>query len=474
MATIPAAPPSSPGPVTNHETLSYKQLLAFGVGGLPYNLGVEAVKQLAKPVYNILLGVNPVWIGSVLMIARIWDAVADPVLGHLSDNTRTKWGRRRPYIAVGGILSALTFPLVWLVPSGWDQSAAGIYFLVTALLFYSSFSLFSVPFMTLALEMTPDYHERTRVLAYRAVFAAFSSVTLAWAFRLAHSDVFPNAMAGVQVVSIGIAVLFLGGGLIPAIFVKERYHVLAAKQAKQRFWPTFRIVFRNQQFRLLVMLTLVMVMGTLTFNALGIYVTTYYVSGGDVKAAATIVGFTGTISLVVNLTIVPWLSQLSKRWGKINVLQGCMAMGILGGGLKWFLYDPRWPYAQVIMPLFLAPAGSGFWLIVNSMKADVCDLDELDTGIRREGAYASISSWVQQAAAALTFTLTGVILVVIGFDQALGGNQTPSTLLWMRLGFSIAPMLAFAAGMLILKRYQLDEARMAEIRAQLEARRSTV
>jgi glycoside/pentoside/hexuronide:cation symporter, GPH family len=116
------------------DRLARKELLAFSIGGLPLNLGVESLKQLAYPVYNIILGVNPAWIGLVLMLSRLFDACADPLMGWISDNTRSRWGRRRPYVAAGSILCGITFPLVWFVPARAPEMEAVAFFAIATLI----------------------------------------------------------------------------------------------------------------------------------------------------------------------------------------------------------------------------------------------------------------------------------------------------------------------------------------------------
>lgn len=450
------------------------QLLAFAVGGLPFDLGANAVKQLAYPIYNIVLGVNPALLGAMLMIARIWDACTDPIMGWISDNTRTRWGRRRPYIAAGAVLCAICFPLIWWVPRGAGHGLATTYFCVTALAFYTAFTVYCVPYVTLAFEMSPNYNERTRIFAVRNVFTSLAGLVGIWAFRAAYWDGFDDAVQGIRVVGLAIGGMFLVCGLCPALFTNERYMRLVKDQVKLKFFPSFKHTFANRPFRILLTMTLTIIFGVFTFDALGVYVNTYYVCGGDVKQAATLMGLSGTVRLFCTWAYLPIVTMLSARVGKVNALRFCLGMGILASISKWFLFRPEWPYMQLLLPILISPASSGFWLLVNSMKADVCDLDELESGVRREGAYAAISSWVQKFAASLTFLLTGLVLVVTGFQQSLGGDQSAGTLLMLRLAFCIMPATVFTIGLIMLRKYDLGPARMKQIRADLEGRRMRV
>jgi len=456
------------------DRLDNKELLGFAVGGLPLNLGVESLKQLSYPVYNIILGVNPAMIGIILMATRLFDAFFDPVVGWISDNTRSRWGRRRPYVALGSILCGLTFPLVWFVPAGVSQTHAVAWFAVTGLLYYLAVSVYQVAYMTLSLELTPDYAERTRVMAARTVFGALSGLILAWVFRIAQTDMFSDPLTGMRVVGMVLGGIFIATGLPAALASRERYHKLAAKQDRQPMWRSLTDAFRYGSFRILMVLTIVIVFCTQSVNALGIYVSTYYVYGGDVKAAATVTAWYGTVTLFATWASLPLLTWAARRWGKTRALAATMVIGCIGAVLKWFLFQPEFPYAQLVVAGFVAPANAGFWVLVNAMKADMCDWDELQTGLRREGMFAAVSAWLQKLAAAMTFSFAGLVLVWTGFEQAKGGAQDPDTLLHIRLVFSLVPAAAYLVGIAMLRWYRLSPTVMAEIRSALEAKRAAV
>ncbi|WP_294099922.1 MFS transporter [Sphingomonas sp.] len=466
---MPADKDRKPG-----DRLGNKELLGFAVGGLPLNLGVESLKQLAYPVYNIILGVNPAAIGLILMIARLIDAFLDPLIGWLSDNSRSRWGRRRPYVALGSVLCGLTFPLVWFVPADTTETHAIAYFAATAFLYYLAVSVYQVSYMTLGMELTPDYAERTRVMASRTVFGATSGLILAWVFRIAQADMFSDPLTGMRVVGMVLGGIFIATGVPAALASRERYHKLAETQEKQPVLRSLTGAFRYSSFRILMVLTLVIVFCTQSVNALGVYVTTYYVYGGDIKAAATMTAWYGTVTLFATWAALPILTWAARRWGKTRALAVTMAVGCLGAILKWFLFQPEFPYAQLVVACFVAPANAGFWVLVNAMKADMCDWDELKTGLRREGMFAAVSAWLQKLAAAMTFSFAGFVLVCTGFDQAKGGAQASDTLLHIRIVFAFVPAAAYILGIAMLRWYPLSPTVMTEVRAELEAKRAAV
>lgn len=456
------------------DRLGNRELVGFAVGGLPLNLGVESLKQLAYPVYNIILGVNPAAIGLILMIARLIDAFLDPLIGWISDNTRSRWGRRRPYVALGSVLCGLTFPLVWFVPADATETHAIAYFAVTAFIYYLAVSVYQVSYMTLGMELTPDYAERTRVMASRTVFGAMSGLILAWVFRIAQADMFSDPLTGMRVVGMVLGGIFIATGVPAALATRERYRKLAETQEKQPILRSLTGAFRYSSFRILMVLTLVIVFCTQSVNALGIYVNTYYVYGGDIKAAATVTAWYGTVTLFATWASLPILTWAARRWGKTRALAITMGVGCMGAILKWFLFQPEFPYAQLVVACFVAPANAGFWVLVNAMKADMCDWDELKTGLRREGMFAAVSAWLQKLAAALTFSFAGFVLVWTGFEQSLGGAQAPGTLLHIRIVFAFVPAAAYVVGIALLRWYPLSPDVMAGVRSDLEAKRAAV
>jgi len=147
------------------------QKLGFGIGAMVAVIAVNAVAGLSQLYLNVGLKLSPILVGIVMMLPRLWDAFTDPAVGHLSDNTRSRWGRRIPYVFVGAIITGLTYMLLFSVPRGWNDIPMLVYFTVMSLLFFTGITIYSIPQGALGLEMTLDYHERTRIFSFSAFFA---------------------------------------------------------------------------------------------------------------------------------------------------------------------------------------------------------------------------------------------------------------------------------------------------------------
>ena len=179
--------------------------LFYGVGSGSYQLAGDGVKGLAYSVFNITLGLSPSLVGLVLMLSRLFDAFTDPLVGKWSDDTRTRFGRRRPFIFVGSFLTAMAFIIIWMVPTGWGHTGIFVYYLLAMFLFYLCATIQTIPYHTLGLELTADYHERTVVSAYKMLFSFVFMLFVPWTFRLAQADMFDSVMTGIRYLSWWIA-----------------------------------------------------------------------------------------------------------------------------------------------------------------------------------------------------------------------------------------------------------------------------
>jgi GPH family glycoside/pentoside/hexuronide:cation symporter len=178
--------------------------------------------------------------------------------------------------------------------------------------------------------------------------------------------------------------------------------------------------------------------------------------------------------MVLGAAGVPVFAILAHRLGKRHALALVFVSAITGFILSWWLYTPAVRWLQILSSGITAFIGSGFWTIWSSMVADVVDYDELQNGRRREGSFAACNSWINKVGMALGAGTSFGILGWIGFDSRLGGHQTAHTLFMIRLLFAVIPICGLLLALIALFRFPLTQDKMAEIRAQLEARRGKV
>lgn len=471
------------------EILPLKQKLAFAFGSVAYNILGNGIGMLALPIYNVGLGVSASLIGLALGVPRIWDAINDPLMGHISDNTRSKWGRRRPYILVGGILSGVVFALLWNPNPGWSKGELFAFFAVVSMLYYTALSIWATPYEALGMELTFDYRERTSLQAYRAFAAMLFGLTLPWIYRMCfwswESLLRPEAgslwsrlcvlvkgtkVHGAEVHGAGVVgVIF---GLLIAVTavtpVLCRERARSQTQDRMSFVTGFRSTFSNRPYLLLTAVSFLTFFGVFLVQPLGLYLNIYYVFEGDRAAAATMSGIAGTFYTITGILSIPLVSRIAARLDKRRTLLLSLLLTTIGYVSIWWLVTPANPWLQLIPFVLIGPAWNICMVIMPSMVADVCDLDELRTGLRREGMYGAIGGLVMKLGVGLVTCVTGVVVSVSGVNPE-AARQSAETILRMRAMFVGIPFALLAISTLIAYHYPVTEAMAREVRATLDS-----
>jgi GPH family glycoside/pentoside/hexuronide:cation symporter len=438
-------------------------------------MGKQAPKQLSLPIYNVALGVNPAAVGTVLALGRMVDAFTDPFVGHVSDRLETRWGRRRPLIFLGSIFAGLFFTALWLFPRDLTPASYLVYFIVASFLYYLMLSLFCVPWFALGYELAPNYDERTRLMAFPSVLGPVGQILVSWLYPLTQLWIFTDTIQGIRWVGFGAGLVIVLFGLLPVLLVRERFSSaeLAARRTKPQssFFASVKAALRNGPFvRLTAAITTVLI-GTSMVGGLGFYVFVFYLFGGDKMAGSLLLGWHMSIGLVSNMVFTPWLARLSVRFGKKEVFLAAIAWGFVRLSGLWFLLNPAYPWLVLVNAVLIGVDNGAIFMLCHAMIADVCDVDERDSGNRREGLYGSLFSWVYKNGIALSYALSGYILVWIGFHRELGGHQPPATLMWMKTFYCVVPAVLFLLAFFVLYSYPISRRVATEVRAELNERR---
>ena len=476
----PPGPPAA-GVRAPNERVTFFKKLAFGVGGMTFLFGSVGVKSLAVPVYQMTLLLDPALLGVLLALPSLWDAITDPVMGYLSDRTESRWGRRRPYIIGGAICSAFAFTLIWMVPTDWTSSAQAVWFIVTSLLYYTCYTVWAVPYQSLGFEITPNYHERTTVMGFQAFFVKSADLVYPWIFPLAQLSIFATVMQGVRsvtmVAAFGVFVLI---GTIPGMFVKERFRHEALpvqtlkKLKKPKFWSGYKEVLFNQAVIVVIVLTVMKLIAGVFGSNLDYYLLVYYVFDGDIEQGSVWKGILSTGYAVMGFIVIVPMAWLARRFDKRATLMGVYGLAVIGGFVKWFVFQPGHTWIILLDPFFNASIWIALGMLVPSMLADVCDFDEWKHGQRREGMIGAFLTWIQKSGTSLAFLISGIALNIVGFNAALGGDQNPEAILGIRLILAGTTSAVGLCSMVVLMFYPLNEKRMSQIRGDLEERRGVV
>ena len=473
--------------VALEDRVPFGKKLAYALGGPVDILSVWVLVSIAYPLFNMEMQMRPLYVSIILMSLRLWDGIIDPIMGWISDNTRTKWGRRRPFIFVGAILSAITYPLIWWAPAGLTPEQNMFWVIGFGMLFYTCFTIWAMPYQSLLMEMTPDYNERTRVAEVRGYFQALAGFINGWVWWITLRPIFHVASPetgemvastanGMRYISLYIAAAILLLGIIPAIFVKERYYEsnLTRKQKKINLFTSLKETLTNGPFLILCFFTLLFLLGTAIFDSYGRYVGTYFVLGGNWDIAAKFAGYGTVVYTLFSLSFIPLFRWLSERIGKIKCLSIAVSMVLFSACTTWWTFNPNYPYVMLLNTVFIGAGYAGLWLMIPSMQIDVVDMDELKTGERREGSFASIFSWILKFSFCVGFLISGPLLEFTGFDAALEGAQPDAVYRNMRIGYIAIPVTALVLALVLLKFFPITQQKAAEIREQLEARRGKV
>lgn len=463
------------------DKISTSQKFVYGLGALINNLlGAALVTMLI--VLNLGLGMNPALVGLLGALPRLTDAITDPLMGYISDNTRSKWGRRRPYIFAGAIIAGLTYALLWQLPAEKTENFYFWYFLIGSIIFYLAYTVFATPWVALGYELTPDYHERTRLMGVQNFMGQIAWLIAPWFLWFMQSNWFEGDMVkGASWLAITIGVFTICIGVLPAIFLRERHSQIDPKSidsptekrpaSAKGFLQGFLATIKFKPFLKICGATFLVFNGFMMVSSFQSYVIIYYVFAGDQSLGAEYVGWSGTVSAIATFCVIFLVTKLSTKIGKRRTFFISTAISIIGYGSKWFLYIPEYPILLLLPQVLIAFGLGGLFTLMSSMMADVCDFDELQTGERREGMFGSIYWWVVKLGLALAMAAGGFLLNATGFDVALGGQQTADTIFYMRLFDVVIPMLTSALAIWIIVKYPLTEAKVNQVRSELEKRR---
>lgn len=457
------------------------QKIAFGVGMLANQMFPAAIS-----IFIVVLVQDlgfPGWMWGVVSLApRIFDSLTDPIMGFISDNTKSKWGRRRQYVFLGAITMGVSFIIMWQLfrENSIDYNFA--YFLFWSIVFYLGLTIFSVPYVAMGYEMSDDFHERTSIMAIAQWIGQWAWVIAPWFWVIMYDTAwFETADIAVRELAVWVGLACAICAMVPAIFIKskstleEDYSPMTLKNiggSLIKIWDSFGEAFTSAPFRKLCFATFLIFNAFNTVAAFTFFIIVYYLFNGNAGAAGiwpTLFGSVG--ALCTTFLVIPIVAKMSKAMGKKKAFLISQSISVLGYVMLWFLFVPGKPYLFLIALPFFSFGIGGLFTIMMSMTADVIDLDELTSGKRREGVFGAIYWWMVKFGFAIAGGLSGAIFSFIGFDTALE-TQPESAIIGLRLFFSGLPILGTLIAMFIMRNYEISEERANEIKEQLKIKRA--
>ncbi|MBX2800164.1 MAG: MFS transporter [Myxococcales bacterium] len=462
------------------DRIPFHHKVVYGFGAFVNNILAGAIGGMII-VLNLGLGMDPALVGLLGALPRLTDAITDPLMGYISDNTRSRWGRRRPYIFVGAIAVGVIYALLWQLPRGQSEDFYFWFFLAGSIIFYLAYTMFATPWVALGFELTPDYHERTRLMGVQNFIGQLAYLVTPWfLWFMTYEAFFADQVSGASALAVIIGVFAIGVGILPALILREPELEPEPDSDDEKsslvanivdFFKGFLTTLKSGPFLKLCVATFLVFNGFMLISSFQFYVIIYYVFGGNQELGAEYAGYAGSLGAASTFVVIGIVTWLSTRLGKRRAFFVATGLSMVGYAMKWFCYDPDMPLLVLAPAPLLAFGLGGLFTLMPSMIADVVDVDELHTHERREGMYGSIFWWVVKVGMAAALAGGGFLLNATGFDVELEGMQAADTIFWMRICDAFIPVLTSAIAIWAIWSYPITEARAHEVRAELEARR---
>ncbi|TDJ36812.1 MAG: MFS transporter [Gammaproteobacteria bacterium] len=442
--------------IAGAERLSLAVIWAYSIPRIGFGiLGILFATYLMKFATDVLL-IAPAVMGTLLAASRLWDGASDPLIGYLSDRTRSRFGRRRVWLFWAAIPTGLGMVMMWSPPNTLDATWLVIWMGAGLLLYETASTGFNIPHGALGVELTPNYHERTRLYGYSHMIGAIGTILGLGALHLMNiaEDKRQFAFELSLVVGALVALLILGSTRM----LPERLDYQG--RGGQHAVKSFLDVFRNPHARLLLIVFGVETFGAASIGLMVPYIVEYVIPMRDLMVPLLLV------YIVPQFVLTPLWIVLARRYGKKNL----WLLGMLGSagaffGLFWLEGTGPliWIYA------FGAGLAAGIGAVVApAIQADIIDYDEYTTHERKEGAYLAVWNLVRKSAASVTALVMGISLQLAGFEPNV--EQTEAAKLTMRALFGLLPAACYVIGAILFLRFRFNEAEHAEIRRAIADR----
>lgn len=442
--------------------LSLGTKLGFGAADLGGNLFFTAMGFWTLNFLTDTVGLAAAAAGTAVMAGKLWDAVTDPMMGFISDRTRSRWGRRRPWLLFGALPLALTMWWFFTNPHIENQFSLALWAAFALCLLNTAYTIVNIPYSALTPELTKDYHERSSLNGYRFGFAVIGTI-LGAATVLPLVDAFkPDRSAGFSFMGAVLGALMAISTLVTFFSVKEPDHSHEPVPT-EKFFPTFAAVFRNRPY-VIVLLTYALHLTALNFvQGILVYYFKYIYRDEALTTLAMV------LLLVVAMLCIPVSVLVSKKIGKKRTYQISFAV-LAVACLAIYAFGHTLGSGFFLAMMVFAGIGIGFGYVAPwAMVPDAIEYDAVRTGNRKEGAFYGMWTFTSKVGTSLAIALTGGILALGGYAANLA-EQSPQAIGAIRLVIGPIPAAVFIAALLLIDRYPIDEKEYARFMAAGGAR----
>jgi len=488
-------------------TLSNWVLAAYGAPALPLSMVTLPLAVYLPAVYadSEGFGLGLGFVGLMLVLSRVFDGLTDPIIGFLSDRSRTRWGRRKPFVVLGAPIYIVGILLLWIPPfefseitfAGFQFNNGYPYLLGVLVLVYVGATIKDVPYSAWGAELSSNYNERTVVMSWKEGFTVTGSLIGAFTPAVIFFFGYTKPVDVVYFLAIAVAIL-MPILVLNAVRVVPEFPVVETNQKRLPLRESFRYVWANEPYRRLVIIFLFATIGSAMTNALSFFFVKH------VLLAGALYGFYLAPYFISQIVAIPLWFKLSRRIGKHRAtmvaigwysLWSCCIPLIAIAPAEWFTpfaipkllaFLPADSHAAAVAYFEGIPTGKFVFFIVvmclkgssigalsalpYAMAADVVDIDSAQTGKRQGGAYFSIWLMTRKLAYALGLFIGTSAAVWVGFDSLAdpsSGQNSASALLWLACLYSVIPAIFKFVAMPLLWNYPLTEERLGELQEQI-------
>jgi GPH family glycoside/pentoside/hexuronide:cation symporter len=468
-------------------------MLTYALGECANSLVMNGIFGFAMLFYTKALGLDPMWAGIAMSISVFWEAISEPVMGHISDKTRSRWGRRHPYMIFGGLLMALCSYMIWLVPESFRVSQLSTFwYLVTINLFLrTGLTMFFIPFMALGFEICTDYQGRSRLQGLRQIFnmaANFAGPAMAW-------SIFFQDHNGIRATTVPANYLRMGGvfaiatALVVVIVVASTFHWHEDTRYAPRtvsgawlgdFLKNMKELILDPNPRWVFVFIFLACAGMVVVSSLQMFVYDDFMKFSGYEKSIAHGGTMLGMALGALVSI-----GLARRYDKKGAVLVGGVISILSNGVLALLFltglilpdtasAVRGRAIPMGLGLFTAFHGL-YWLgngimlpISTAMIGDVAEIHLLQTGVNKDGGYSSLFSLAMRIAISFSLVVSGFCLDLIGYKVPRGSEtvtQSPEAI-W-RLGFVtfVVGAIICLAALLAIRLYPITRIRLEQVRA---------
>ncbi len=425
--------------------------LAWGLGTVPMSAMLQATALLLLRYFVDYIGVAAALAGLLIGGAKIYDAVIDPLIGVASDRTRSRWGRRRPYILLGTFVSAGSLYLLFSLPTHAPQAILVSVAVFALLANATGYALFVIPYLAMPAEMTTSPAARTYLMSFRIAGAGVGQIlgSVVAPFLV---SVGGGGLVGHQTMAASLAGLIVALGLVCFIFTKDATATSPSITEHYSLGRQFKLAWGNTPFLVLIALKIVNLFAFALLTTITPFIFIYILRENYAQL--------GLFFLVRNVTMMlaqPLWLDVSKRWGKKATYHIANTVYVVLIAV-WLLAAPTTPFwAVMVVGAIMGVPSGGVLLIGEALLPDTIENDYRRTGLRREGIFAGVYTTVEKMAFALSAAVVGVALGAAGYVQASHAHQQPaSAILAIQLCVGLTVVCQIVSSF-ILTLYRIDD-----------------